>query len=106
MEDLSQNGLISFTGFYAVFNLSLLLCGVLKIISWTRRLKIFLENKKLARFTHYLANTRVYTSYCKDDHLKEGGNLMSKNTSRPEIDSLSFEVENQELSGKSGASGA
>ena len=28
---------------------------------------------------------------------------MSKNTSRPEIDSLSFEVENQELSGKSGA---
>ena len=24
---------------------------------------------------------------------------MSKNTSRPEIDSLSFEVENQELSG-------
>ncbi len=39
MEDLSQNGLISFTGFYAVFNLSLLLCGVLKIISWTRRLK-------------------------------------------------------------------
>ena len=39
MEDLSQNGLISFTGFYAVFNLSLLLSGVLKIISWTRRLK-------------------------------------------------------------------
>lgn len=31
---------------------------------------------------------------------------MSKNTSRPEIDSLSFEVENQELSGQSGASGA
>ena len=31
---------------------------------------------------------------------------MSKNTSRPEIDSLSFEVENQELSGNSGASGA
>ena len=31
---------------------------------------------------------------------------MSKNTSRPEIDSLSLEVENQELSGKSGASGA
>ena len=31
---------------------------------------------------------------------------MSKNTSRPEIDSLSFEVENQELSGKSGPSGA
>ena len=28
---------------------------------------------------------------------------MSKNTSRPEIDSLSFEVENQELSGKSGS---
>ena len=28
---------------------------------------------------------------------------MAKNTSRPEIDSLSFEVENQELSGKSGA---
>ena len=72
MEDLSQNGLISFTGFYEVFNLTLLVCGVLKIISWTRRLKIFLENKKLARFTHYLANTRVYTSYCKDDHLKEG----------------------------------
>ena len=69
-------------------------------------IKIFLENKKLARFTHYLANTRVYTSYCKDDHLKEGSNLMAKNTSRPEIDSLSFEVENQELSGKSGASGA
>ena len=36
---------------------------------------------------------------------KEGGNLMAKNTSRPKIDSLSFEVENQELSGKSGASG-
>ena len=31
---------------------------------------------------------------------------MAKNTSRPEIDSLSFEVETQELSGKSGASGA
>ena len=31
---------------------------------------------------------------------------MPKNTSRPEIDSLSFEVENQELSGESGASGA
>ena len=30
---------------------------------------------------------------------------MAKNTSRPEIDSLSFEVENQELFGKSGASG-
>ena len=28
---------------------------------------------------------------------------MPKNTSRPEIDSLSFEVENQELSGKSGS---
>ena len=39
MEDLSQNGLISFTGFYAVFNLTLLVCGILKIISWTRRLK-------------------------------------------------------------------
>ncbi len=39
MEDLSQNGLISFTGFYAVFNLALLVCGVLKIISWTRSLK-------------------------------------------------------------------
>ena len=36
---------------------------------------------------------------------KEGGNLMAKNTNRPKIDSLSFEVENQELSGKSGASG-
>ena len=30
---------------------------------------------------------------------------MPKNTSRPEIDSLSFEVENQELSGQSEASG-
>ena len=30
---------------------------------------------------------------------------MSKNTSRPEIDSLSFEVENQELFKKSEASG-
>ena len=30
---------------------------------------------------------------------------MSKNTNRSEIDSLSFEVENQELFGKSGASG-
>ena len=30
---------------------------------------------------------------------------MAKNTSRPEIDSLSFKVENQELFGKSGASG-
>ena len=36
---------------------------------------------------------------------KEGGNLMAKNTNRLEIDSLSFEVENQELSGKSEASG-
>lgn len=30
---------------------------------------------------------------------------MAKNTSRPEFDSLSFEVENQELFGKSGTSG-
>mgnify|MGYP006907829093 FL=1 len=30
---------------------------------------------------------------------------MAKNTSRPEIDSLSFEVEKQELSGQSEASG-
>ena len=30
---------------------------------------------------------------------------MAKNTNRLEIDSLSFELENQELSGKSGASG-
>ena len=30
---------------------------------------------------------------------------MAKNPSRPEIDSLSFEVENQELPGKSEASG-
>ena len=30
---------------------------------------------------------------------------MAKNTSRPEIDSLSFEIENQELSRKSEASG-
>ena len=36
---------------------------------------------------------------------KEGGNLMAKNTSRPKIDSLSFEVENQELSGQSEACG-
>ena len=36
---------------------------------------------------------------------KEGGNRVAENTSRPEIDSLSFEVENQELFGKSGASG-
>ena len=34
---------------------------------------------------------------------KEGGNLMAKNTNRLEIDSLSFEVENQELFGKSEA---
>ena len=38
VEDLAQNGLISFTGFYAVFNLALLVCGVLKIISWKRSL--------------------------------------------------------------------
>ena len=31
---------------------------------------------------------------------------MAKNTNRSEINSLRFEVENQELSGKSGASGA
>ena len=67
-------------------------------------IKIFFENKKFARFTHYLANTRVYTSYCKDDHPKEG-NLMAKNTNRSEIDSLSFEAEKQELSGQSEASG-
>jgi len=30
---------------------------------------------------------------------------MAKNTNRSEIDSLSFEVEKQELSGESGASG-
>ncbi len=36
---------------------------------------------------------------------KEGGNLMAKNTNRLEIDSLSFEVENQELFGKSEACG-
>ena len=36
---------------------------------------------------------------------KEGGNLMAKNTNRSEIDSLSFEVEKQELSGQSEASG-
>lgn len=36
---------------------------------------------------------------------KEGGNLMAKNTNRLEIDSLSFEVEKQELSGQSEASG-
>ena len=36
---------------------------------------------------------------------KEGGNLMAKNTNHSEIDSLSFEVEKQELSGQSEASG-
>ncbi len=36
---------------------------------------------------------------------KEGGNFMAKNTNRSEIDSLSFEVEKQELSGQSEASG-
>ena len=36
---------------------------------------------------------------------KEGGNLMAKNTNRSEIDSLSFEVDKQELSGQSEASG-
>ena len=36
---------------------------------------------------------------------KEGGNFMAKNTNRSEIDSLSFEVENQELSGQSEACG-
>ena len=36
---------------------------------------------------------------------KEGGNLMAKNTNRLEIDSLSFEVENQELSRQSEACG-
>ena len=36
---------------------------------------------------------------------KEGGNLRAKNTNRLEIDSLSFEVENQELSSKLEASG-
>ena len=36
---------------------------------------------------------------------KEGGNFMAKNTNRSEIDSLSFEVENQELSSKLEASG-
>ena len=90
------------------FNLAVLVCGVLKIISWTRRLKIFLENKKLARFTHYLSSTRVYTSYCNDDHSKEGRRqpLCLKIQVVQRFDSLSFEVENQELSGKSGASGA
>ncbi len=36
---------------------------------------------------------------------KEGGNFIAKNTNRSEIDSLSFEVEKQELSGQSEASG-
>ena len=36
---------------------------------------------------------------------KEGGNFMAKNTNRSEIDSLSFEVENQELFSKLEASG-
>ena len=36
---------------------------------------------------------------------KEGGNFMAKNTNYSEIDSLSFEVEKQELSGQSEASG-
>ena len=36
---------------------------------------------------------------------KEEGNFMAKNTNRSEIDSLSFEVEKQELSGQSEASG-
>ena len=36
---------------------------------------------------------------------KEGGNLMAKNTNRLEIASLSFEVEKQELSAQSEASG-
>ena len=36
---------------------------------------------------------------------KEGGNLIAKNTNRLEIDSLSFEVEKQELFGKSEACG-
>lgn len=36
---------------------------------------------------------------------KEGGNLRAKNTNRLEIDSLSFEVENQELSRQSEACG-
>ena len=36
---------------------------------------------------------------------KEGGNLMAKNTNRLEIDSLSFDVEKQELSAQSEASG-
>ena len=36
---------------------------------------------------------------------KEGGNLMAKNTNRLEIASLSFELEKQELSAQSEASG-
>ena len=36
---------------------------------------------------------------------KEGGNLRAKNTNRLEIDSLSLEVEKQELSAQSEASG-
>ena len=36
IEDLSQNGLISFTGFYVIFNLAFLVFGILKIISWKR----------------------------------------------------------------------
>ena len=36
MEDLSQNGLISFTVFYVTFNLAFLVFGILKIISWKR----------------------------------------------------------------------
>ncbi|OXT10943.1 hypothetical protein CBI42_10320 [Streptococcus sp. KR] len=39
VEDLAQNGLISFTGFYVIFNLFLLIFVFLKIISWKRRLK-------------------------------------------------------------------
>ena len=35
-EDISQNGLISFTGFYVTFNLAFLVFGILKIISWKR----------------------------------------------------------------------
>ncbi|MFS9216520.1 DUF5966 family protein [Streptococcus mitis] len=36
VEDLAQNGLMSFTGFYVVFNLFLLIFVFLKIISWKR----------------------------------------------------------------------
>ena len=39
IEDLSQNGLISFTGFYVTFNLAFLVFGILKIISWKREEK-------------------------------------------------------------------